>query len=364
MTRSSACMLDAKVKLKDLRTGQEYLLLVAKMNLKGLLVRSSQPIAPDAPLRLALQLSDSQSPLTLRGEVHKIAQHPSGSRGVIVRFLNPSSKDLARIGAYLERFEVKTTPPSREKTAIGDIASISKLSLKSPDREAGFVVSTADEEAVHAARPGLGGETRVFDIEDVRSRGRTRPGRGPVRSAFKIVAFAGGFILAAMIFFRPVLRYLDERFGLRPPSPSIDISPLTSHPPEKPVTVPGPESSPGTEEGDLDEPPSPPKARGEITAYQVEDSGSYLKVSVRGVGDFSKYLASRAQSPKRLIIDLPSVRSFKVKESVLVGKNPLLRIKAKPEGGGIRIVFDLYPVNFPRYHIKTYADSIDVFFQR
>ena len=146
-------MLNAKVKLRNIRTGQESLLLVVKMNLKGILVRPSQPIAPDTPLLLSLQLHDDGLPLELRGEVHKIAKHPGGTSGVIIRFVNPSDRDAARILEYLKNnapemgteASGKPRSPSREITASTKIASISKLALSSPDRDAGSVAATADE---------------------------------------------------------------------------------------------------------------------------------------------------------------------------------------------------------------------------
>jgi hypothetical protein len=64
------------------------------------------------------------------------------------------------------------------------------------------------------------------------------------------------------------------------------------------------------------------------------------------------------------MVDLPAIRSFSVKKTVNVGKNPILRIRTQTADGGTRVIFDLYPVEFPRYHIKSRADSLDIFFQR
>jgi hypothetical protein len=111
--------------------------------------------------------------------------------------------------------------------------------------------------------------------------------------------------------------------------------------------------------------PAPVKPRVfQITDIQTEDGGAFLKVAVRGTGGLQKVDVSRAMNPKRLILTFPDVRGFAVEPVVGVNKNPLLRIRTKSENKSIRVVFDLYPLPFPRYEVKPRADSVEVFLHR
>jgi hypothetical protein len=380
-------MLDAKVKLKNFRTGQEFLLLVVKMNPKGILVRSSQPIELNTPLKLSLQLAANEPPLELRGEVHKIAKNPGGSDGVIVRFVSPSPEDIARITEYLKtqppESPVETTqksgthPPPPEPTAPGALPSLSKMALSSPDRQADDIAATEDEEALHEKNPGLAGKTRMYDTAP---GGSPHPRRSPIRSGLKMVGLGALLLIIAMMLRHPALRFLDQRFGLRPVPTPAKTEPAPSAPASGTAAglrKPAPSNSVAEEPDEPEEParvqptatatperPTPKAVPGNLTAYDVQDAGNFLKVSLRGTGDFTLHSVSRATNPKRLILDFPRIPGFSAPETMMVGKNPVLRIRTQSGPRGIRVFFDLYPVEFPRTQIKGRMDSVDIFFQR
>ncbi len=226
-------MLRAKVKITDLQSEQDYLLLVAKMNLKGLLVQAAQPLAPKTQLRLSLQLEGTPQPLLMHGEVHKISENFSGAKGMIVRFLEPSREQIGLIHGFLERSEAKAPQepsedqprslPSRERTTLTDLATLSPLALKSSSpqkKKKREVSSTMDEEVLHAANPGLAGETRVYELNDIESQVRKAKRKLRFKGFFWIV----GAILAALFLIlfvsRPILNFLDSRFGKNQPTQS------------------------------------------------------------------------------------------------------------------------------------------------
>jgi hypothetical protein len=377
-------MLNAKIKLKNLRTGQESLLLVVKMNLKGLLVKATHAIDPGTPLLLSLWLGEGD-PIEVRGEVHKITERAQGNPGIVVRFVHPSPEHLERILAYLKKYApelgmpkpVRPPPPSEERTTLAELNSISRLALSSPDRKTDSVLSTVDEESLSADHPGLAEETRTFDILPLKPVGRRRKARSPLRSGMKLAALGTVLLLLAVFLVLPALRYLDRRFGSIPTEPEKIGTPA-----KLPGTSPLPTATPvEEEEEDEPAPPTPtptpkPKAKkkpeekptpvpvGVLESFAVEDVGGFLKVTVRGSGDFTRYAASRALSPKRLMLDFPRIRKTSAVEPFSVGRNPLLRIRTQSREEGIRVIFDLYPVEFPRYQIKSRAGSADIFFQR
>lgn len=372
-------MADTKVKLRDIQTNQEYLLLIVKMNLKGILVRSTQTIAPNTPLELSLQLNDNKPPLSLRGVVHKIAKNSGGGRGVIIRFVKITSKEASRLATYIETHARELGPesprrqetPSREKTSVAGIASLSKLALSSPDQKPGFVTATVDEEAVHEARPGLSGETRVYDVSPSKSHGRSRAFKSPLRSALKLSAIFAVLLLVTLFLFRPIVRFLDQRFGERPTPIQSKADPTPSPlPTVRPTRIPT--SIPAIKVKKKSTARKKKRKRrkkktalsGRLTSYKIKDSKDFVKISIQGTGNFSQYKTSRAQSPKRLILDLPKIRTFSVKKTQMVGKSPVLRIRTQRWKKRVRVVFDLYPVSFPRYQIKKQKNSIDLYFQR
>ncbi len=385
-------MLNTKVKLKDLKTSQEYLLLVSKMNLKGVLVNTNHPLDLETPIRLSFQSSQETGYLELEGAVHKTVEHPTGGKGMIIRFQSLESEDLKKLQFFLEKIEAITQPAipkqkgtpsvSREKTTLADIDSLSRIVLSSPDRSQESISSTRDEEAVHAAMPGLSGATKIYEMDN-----RPKEGRKGVKQLqvffliLFLIAFLGGL---GWLFFDPALRYINQQLGLTPPDkvrttlrgpPDIEVLPFAT-----PFSSLKEDQSNTQDLVDADQKPMefetkpssiPTKTTrealaqpGQITSIVVEDQAAFLKVTIKGQGNFSKNIVSRSMSPRRLNIDFPALKGFKVRDTIAVSKNPLLRIKTKFEQKSIRVTLDLYPTDFPKYDIKIYSDSMDIFLHR
>lgn len=370
----------ARVKITELSSGQEYLLLVSKLNLKGLLVESSKVLAVGSGVRLALQLEEEHEPHSIQGEVHKITQRPGGSPGMIIRFVDPTPAIVQRITEYVTQLPASSpggrsaseSLPSRERTMMVDVNTLSRLTLSSIEDDEDGIASTRDEEAVHSANPGLAGRTRVVAAAEVGRWSRPKKPRTVLRSLLVfllVVAAVGGVVMA----FRPLLQLVNVALGLKPTPARQAITPLPSTP--NPVVTPlaaatlEPEALAKAEKKASALPPARPTPKpspkaAKVTSIKVEDAGGFLKIVIQGDGDLGKAEASRAMNPRRLILELPGVQEFSTSELIAVSKNPLLRIRTSKRESGLQITFDLYPVDFPRYDIKEHADSLDLFLHR
>ncbi len=377
----------AKVKITERLSGQEYLLAATKINLKGILVETRRTLPLGTLVNLSIQIEEGR-PLDVKGEVHKIAERAGGGTGMIIRFIDPNADALRRIELFARRAERLPEPASpeytsRERTMMVDMNTLSKLSLGSADEGNGNVASTVDEEAVHAAHPGLGGETRIAEIRQFGGR--------PSRKK-KGFSFYGMLIVAALLFVVStlilssglILRYLDRKFGLKSPTelpPNIEaLKTAAPAPPPVQTNIEAPPIVAATSlpirvaqapmERSIPRPKvtnAPPEERptvGKIERVSVEKGETFLKVIIQGSANFSRATASRAMSPRRLMIDLPNVTNFSQLATIPVTENPLLRIRTEKVTRGLRITLDLYPVEFPRYDIKPHADSLDIFLHK
>ena len=383
----------AKVKLRSEKTGQEYLLLVLKINLKGLLVNYVSDLNPDDPVVLTLKPPKLGKSIELKGAVHKIVRHPNGSRGTIVRFSSGKSNQMKKLEAFIKNIKKSSTvTPSKpsirvnpgEKTAIVKSDTLSHLSLESPDRESDFVHATMDEEALHDSPQGQGlsGQTMI-------ARVRTTKKKPPFWKTVRFSLFILGCILGLSLLISNTLKRqgsdentvveqsdeqneeqsdeltdeaIEELQKAAANSEDTTVETFEEMIPPDPVETPAVAKtalpSKKTEKA------SPPKASRTLTKIRVRDSGSFLKVTLRGSSELAKHRVSRTMNPKRLHMDFKDIKDFKVKRTIAVSKSPLLRIRSRKLNKGIRVSFELYPVQFPRYDIQTYDDFIDVFIYR
>lgn len=205
----------AKVKTTVIDTGQEYLLLVAKMNLKGILVNTSQMLKPNTQLMLELKLNE-QEPILLKGYVHKISEESSSKKGMVIAFSNPTDESKRKIQRFIDdskeisaetkintdeaeekkkskwtirkkkekQVEVKKPaakeikaekvekekPVEQNKTMIVGEDDLPSMMLSSPDNNKALSVATMDEESMHAKNPGLSGSTRHVKLDSVSKR--------------------------------------------------------------------------------------------------------------------------------------------------------------------------------------------------
>lgn len=336
----------ARTKLTDLKTGQDYLLFVAKMNMKGLLVTSLPTLPIDNPVKLQLNMGIKQQALEITGAVYKIIPTPQGTKGTIIRFIQVTPDQEQNLKKFILQYEneiknlaqkAPSPAPSIEKTTMVRESSLSHLSLASPDKIAGEIASTMDEEVIHQREKGLSGHTIIANIKNMPS---IRDRKKMLRSLLILLITVGS--LAAWIYKKEWISFLDERFKL-------PNSPVKNEVPVQAIQ----ETSPS---------PAAPNAPATLASITVDIQPAFIKIRLSGDGDFSNHYLSRNSDPKRLILDFPDIESIQEKATVPVGKNPLLRIRPTKQTKGIRVYFDLYPAPFPKYTLLNSPNALDIIF--
>ncbi len=362
-------MLGTKLKLTDVRTGQEWFLLTTKMNLKGLLVQAAHTLEVGAQVHLSLQLEDGRKSLELEGEIYKIAERAGGQKGMIVRFLDPSQEAINRISGYLAK---KGTPvlgesqeyavaSSTDKTTLArteqdtlSILTFTQPRLSAKDSE---LISTVDEEEEQKKAPNFAEETHIVAPSDYDSfiRKVKRPSRvGRWYWLFLLILITGAFFLV-----RGLIERLPAKMPPKPnatplavtPSPEAPSPVETATPIPTPTPVPTPTPSPTT---------TPISTPSEIKHITVEDDPAFLKVSVEGTA-LGKPDVNRLSNPRRIVLGFPKARKASVESSISVGQNPLLRIRTVQQNTGFEVVLDLYPVEFPRYDVKELPNGFALY---
>ena len=350
------------MKLTDVRSGQEYLLVATKINLKGALVETAHVLVPGSPLKLSLRLPDHGEPIDMAGEVHKVAENPGGGTGMIVRFVNASPQAIHRIEKYLTKAPAPEAPASsaREQTMLADINTLSRLSLSVPADETPAVSTTMDEELMHAQRPGLSGETRLMAQADIEPKKVARKRRSIFALLVPVVAISG---LGAVGY--SIWNYLVAARKTTGPSVETLVTGIAPSPrPTRPPASTSPDE-PRFAESETPEPtPKPAPVTERLKEAATETTEAFVKVTLRGQGNFARMKVSRATGPNRLHLDFPTIRSFDYKPSLSVGENPLLRIRTGMYEKGLRVTLELYPFKFPRYEAKTHPDSVDIYLHR
>ena len=364
--------MQAKVKLTDAQ-GQEYLLLVSKINLKGILVGHIPHLDVDAPVRLELQMGHQNTPLLVQGAIHKSVTHSNGTKGTIVRFVNLSENNKTVLSQLVSsrhpsnaefitspsvQTQIMRAPSSEvlstrthkvssrnEQTVVADAESFSKLSLKSPDRGADFVSTTLDEETLHAPHEGLAGKTMIaasipdFSFKPKRTR--------KVSLKLSLALILAGIVLSR--FWGSMGRFLDQKFGAPIPA-AENMVPTTT--PTAPEVLASPEAASSDSQLQTQAPPtSTPTYLAEMTLSENENT---LTLSLRGEGSFVDVTTQESKSPKRLVLKLPSIEKLSLTESTLpVGKTPVLRVRAREDDEGfVTVTLDLYPIEFPKYQVR------------
>ena len=360
-----------KLKLTDLKTGQEYLLLVTKINPKGLLVQSASTLPIGTLVSLSLQLQDKNTPLDIRGAVHKIVEKPSGGKGMIIRFLDLDPEALQRINMFAMSVVEETTSgasqdysliPSKDKTmniAMSDPpkTEVKKKPKKKKDLDLGF---TLDEEEAQEAHPGLAGDTRMLQVSEVDMYLRRRKRRSWMRWLF--VLAGAGILLTSILLAVELIRRRERTKPIETTqTTNVGKSQNLKKPiSEKPRVIPTPEPTPIPKK--VVEKQVPPAKT--LTSIKVEERSEFLKISLRGDGKLPEPKVSRRKDPKRMIIELPNVDSLQAKPKIAISKNPLLRIRSSKTETSVSITLDLYPVSFPRYDIKHLSNTINIYLYR
>lgn len=340
----------AKVKISCPGKGLEYLLMILKINGKGLLVNHIARLAINDQLELTLQHPNSQKRINLLGIVHKVIQHPNGNKGTIVRFdrlSEPGRMNLTRFLAEIESAEPdqpresKMNPtassPREERnqsTLVVPMSSLDHLALESPDQEPHFVTSTLDEEYIHDQVPQkLDGKTTVaFQNEKwVPKRHQKRKSRRRILGSITMVVALTAFLsfygrdLLGPLGGSSFLAGLDQRFR---------------------------SNSQRSQAAEDDT---------RINDIRVEKTKTFTKISIFSGGTIAEPLTTRVPQPKSLAVDF---RFFQFDKQLAIptlpktGKVATLEIAQIRERARLTIFFR--GKNFPRYEIQTYENLVDV----
>lgn len=375
----------AKVKTTVVDTGQEYLLLVAKMNLKGILVNTSQMLKPNTQLILELKLNE-QEPIMLKGYVHKISEESSSKKGMVIAFVNPSDESKNKIQRFIDDSkeisaegmadpepkpapdkkkgkwslrkkkdspspELEKKPIQQNKTMIVGDEDLPSLSLSSPDNKTELQVATMDEESLHAKNPGMSGSTRHVKIDQ----------RNPVKKAetkpfqLSTIYKALGFVLTVIVLVlaaKPILQIMDKNFGKKIPLPPVN----------NPQTATPTTTTPTTDAGTPTEPAQPAVA-GSLDSVQLDDQGGFLKISLLGKGNFGNNKISKMTEPNRIHIELTEVTESAAPASKSVNNNPISKINVtKDKMVSVDILYT--GATPPNYEAKVFNGGLDIFIYR
>lgn len=391
-------MAHAKVKVTDLATGQQSLLLVRKINIKGLLVQSTHPLPLGTRVTLSLRLSDVSPPLVLNGEVHKVMEKEGNSRGMILRFIDIRPEECEEIEAFVLQIEhgnkgdsqeykvipsqhgtmfgselpasFKTDPkphlpnpqPVQTPTAISPEVKAPAPAVKpeaKPIKPAPKPTATVDEED----GAELGGETRLLDVAEFEPYLQKPTGSGRKKVLWLLVLI---ILLAALWFLK------DKAPNVSIPTPVLSPTASTTQ-----VPTPAPTFQARAQETAAPRPTSPPTipplpiqdssapaGDQQLRAISVSETDAFLKITFEGTGPLSEPQISRLMSPKRLVLDFEGIASSSVSPQMALTKNPVLKIRTEKRDAGVRVTLDLYPIGFPRYDIKGDGTNISIYLYR
>jgi hypothetical protein len=375
-------MLGTKLKLTDLKTGQEWLLLVTRMNMKGLLVQAAQTLASGTPVHLSLQLEEGRRSLELRGEVYRIAERAEGQKGMIIRFVDPPREVLDRIAGYIavreqeapdagESQEYPDSPEAKTMMVSKEQDTLSLLTFTQPRFKDGDAepFATVDEEEEQKKVLSFLEETRVVPPTEMDSfvrKAKGRPRLGRYRWALLLLLVPAGFWGA-----RTLIARLPSPEVIRPATTPAKFTPnpvqaLKEPSPERPAAAvatvaPAPEEIHPTPAPART--PAPKPELPEIKAISVEETPAFLKISIGGTA-LKIPEVNRMMNPRRFMLDFAEAKKVSVESSIAVGVNPLLRIRTVKQGTGFQVILDLYPVEFPRYDVKDQPGGLGVYLYR
>lgn len=365
--------------------------MVSKMNLKGILVNTSQVIRPDTQLMLELKLNELE-PILIKGYVHKISEDSANKKGMVIAFSNPSEEVRKKIQKFIsdakdnsaevqpeseveseeiaeqkkksrwalrkkesdkkednKKAEKSKKPYEPNKTMIVGEDDLPSLSLSSPDNKSKISLATMDEESLHANHPGMGGSTRhvKLDYKQAKKKAERKPFQ------FSTIYKAFGFVLfmvAVVVGGKPLFKKMDTKFGNRTVVPQQSSTPSNT----EPVA-----NNPSTSKPTPDSP-----ATNIIEDIQVEDQGSFIKISFEGQGNFGTNKVTKLPNPNRIHLELPDISDFKVPASQSYNNNPLAKINVSKKGNSLSVDLICTGVTAPSYEVKAFPNGLDVFIYR
>ena len=390
----------AKVKTTVVDTGQEYLLLVAKMNLKGILVNTSQMLKPNTQLLLELKLNE-QEPIMLKGYVHKISEEASSKKGMVIAFSNPSDENKRKIQRFIddskeisaearvdtneeeqkkknkwslrkkkesedkkpeaketkkpakgEKTQKASTPIQQNKTMIVGEEDLPSMKLSSPDNSKELAVATMDEESLHANNPGLSGSTRHVQIDKM-GASKKKADRKPFRMSTIYKAF--GFVVVVIVLVlsaKPILTFMDGKFGKRFNLPGMNSTQTATT------------STTTTEKPAKESEVAQSSSTSSLDTVQVDDQGGFLKISLLGKGNFANNKISKATAPNRIQIELAEIEEIKAPDSTNVNNNPISKVNISKGKGGTVVDVIYTGKDAPNYEVKLFNGGLDIFIYR
>ena len=380
----------AKVKTTVIDTGQEYLLLVAKMNLKGILVNTSQMLKPNTQLMLELKLNE-QEPILLKGYVHKISEETSSKKGMVIAFSNPSDESKRKIQRFIddskeisaesrpntdeesakkkskwtirkkkekaeidkmdkkaaakEKTEMVDQSVQQNKTMIVGEDDLPSMKLSSPDNSKELAVATMDEESLHAKNPGLSGSTRHVKLDSAKSSKKSD--RKPFRMTTIYKAF--GFVVVVIVLVlaaKPALEIMDKKFGKKITLPTFGSQTTTNKAPDHSKSTTGQIAADSV-----------------LEIIQVDDQGGFLKISLLGKGNFANNKIMKMTESSKIQIELLEITENKSPAMVNVNNNPISKIAVSKVTGTVVDIF-YTSKEPPNYEAKVFNGGLDIFIYR
>lgn len=367
--------------------------MVAKMNLKGILVNTTQILKPNTQLLLELKLNE-QDPIILKGYVHKISQEASSKKGMVIAFSNPSDENKRKIQRFIddskeisaeakidtddtdkkkgkwslrkkkeseEKKEAPAKPSAKKKskakpapkeeafepnkTMIVGEDDLPSMKLSSPDNSKELAVATMDEESLHAKNPGLSGSTRHVKLD---SNTKKKVDRKPFRmsTVYKAFGFVV-FLIVAVLAAKPILNIMDTKFGKKFNLPTASTT--TTAPTQG--TQPAQQSSPSETTSSLD-------------AVQSDDQGGFLKISLLGKGNFANNRISKVLDKNTVRIELPEVQASKAPLLTNINNNPISKVAASASSSGVVVDIIYTGKEPPNYEVKLFNGGMDIFVYR
>jgi len=350
-----------KLKLTNLKDGQESLLMVTKINVKGVLVQSPRVLPLKTPVRISLQLSDGLPNLDLNGEVYRVAEKPNGQRGMILRFLSINEIALKRI-QKLSGPSLEEDDDSEGKTMVVPVESVrerpplakSPQSVRRGKRKGMHFSATVDEEEAQLHNLQFAEETRFIDDEEIKAL-YAQEKKTKWKRLFRLfivfpIIVLGFSSLAIWVYplFHRKLPILKKAKVIAPtPAPVLNQEPVEEEkkepPPPAPVTK-------RTVSADLD-------------SITVEDTPGFIKVLIDGPKIGSPEV-TRTMRPKRLLLEWKGLKSFSTPGTKSVNVDPLLKIRVKKKSNSLQVSLDLFPSEFPRYDIKEREGGVTIYLHR
>lgn len=370
------------------------------MNLKGILVNTSQMLEPNTQLMLELKLNE-QDPIMLKGYVHKISEESSSKKGMVIAFVNPGDEAKKKIQRFIDDSKeisaeglaapAKAAPPASSekkkskwtlrkkkeaddekeveptkkakkeekplepnKTMIVGDEDLPSLSLSSPDNKGALAVSTMDEESVHSKNPGLAGSTRHVKI-DPRNPVKKSSEKKPFRLSTVYKAF--GFVLTVIILVlaaKPFMEIMDTKFGKKFILPGTSLTQQSN-------TTTAPQQTSPQQPGAPQQPAQ--AAAGSLDSVQVEDQGGFMKITLLGKGNFGNNKISKQTNPNRIHIELAEVAQTTAPASKNVNNNPISKINVTKDNGVNVDVLYMGDAP-PNYEAKVFNGGLDLYIYR